>query len=58
MSDHDIWIFTLTLSTYLLKTKFKIDKKFNVKGMQNKGIWNHTAKGYWKKKARFKLALF
>ena len=33
------------LSSYLFKTNSKIDEKFNVKGIQNNGIWNHTA-GY------------
>ena len=47
VSDHDIYIFNLMLPSYSFKTKFKFDEKFNAKGMQNNGIWNHTAKGYW-----------
>ena len=35
------------LSSYLFKTNFKIDRKFNAKGIQNNGIWSHTAKVYW-----------
>ena len=36
------------LSTYLSKTKFKIDEKFNAKDIyiQNNGIWIHTVKGH------------
>ena len=45
------------LPSYLFKTNFKTDEKFNAKGIQNNGIWNHNAKGYWEK-ALFKLALF
>ena len=41
------------LSSYLFKTNFKIDEKFNAKGIQNNGIWNHTAKGYWENKNPF-----
>ena len=29
------------------KANFKIDEKFNAKGIQNNVAWNHTAKGYW-----------
>ena len=47
MSGHDIQTFDLMLPSYLIKTNFKIDKKFNAKGIQNNSIWNHTAKGYW-----------
>ena len=50
MSDHEIEIFNLTLSSYLYKTNFKIGEKFNAKGIQNNGIWNHTAKGYCENK--------
>ena len=32
------------LFTYFYKTKFTIDEHFNAKGIQNNGIWNHTAK--------------
>ena len=32
------------LSSYLLQTNFRIDEKFNAKGIQNNGIWNHIAK--------------
>ena len=38
------------MSSDLFKTNFKIDEKFNAKGIQNNGIWNHTAKGYWENK--------
>ena len=31
MSDHDISIFNLTLSSYLFKRNLKIDEKFNAK---------------------------
>ena len=41
------------LSCYLFKTNFKIDERFNAKGIQNNGIWNHTAKGYWENKPFF-----
>ena len=58
MSDHDILISNLMLSSYLFKTNFKIDEKFNAKGIQNNGIWNHTAKGYWENKSFFKLPYF
>ena len=58
MSDHDIQIFNLMLPSYLSKTNFKIDEKFNVKGMQNNGIWNHTAKLYREKKPILNLPYF
>ena len=38
------------MSSDLFKTNFKIDEKFNAKGIQNNGIWNHTAKGFWENK--------
>ena len=34
------------LSSYLYKTNFKNDEKFNAKAIQKNGIWNYTAKGY------------
>ena len=46
------------LSTYLFKRNFKIDEKFNTKGIQNKGIWNHTAKGYWENRPFLNLPYF
>ena len=48
----------LTLSSYLFKTNFKIDKTFNAKGIQNNGIWNHTAKEYWENKPYFNFPYF
>ena len=57
MSDHDIQIFNLILPSYLLKTNFKIDEKFNAKVIEN-GIWNDIAKGYWENKPFFKLPYF
>ena len=38
VSNHDTEIFNLILSTYLYKTRFIIDEKFNAKGIQNYGI--------------------
>ena len=38
------------MSSDLFKTNFKIDEKFNAKGIQNNGIWNHTAKGFCENK--------
>ena len=46
------------LSSFLLKTIFKIDEKFNAKGIQNNGIWNYTAKGYWENKPFLNLPYF
>ena len=46
------------MSFYLLKIKFKIDEKFNVKGMQNNDIWNHTPKRYWENKPFLSLPTF
>ena len=43
------------LSSYLFRTDFKIDEKFNAKGIQNNGIWNHTTKGYWENKSFLNL---
>ena len=34
------------LSSYIFKANFKIDEKFNAKGIQNNGILNHAAKAY------------
>ena len=49
MSDHNIYKLSLkrSYSTYVFKTEFKIDGKFNPQGIKNNGIWNHTAKVYW-----------
>ena len=46
------------LSSYLIKTNFKTDEKFNPKGIQNNDIWNHTAKGYWENKPFLNLPYF
>ena len=43
------------LFSHLFIIKFKTDTKFNSKGIQNNGIWNHTAKGYWKNKSFINL---
>ena len=43
-------------SYLLLKTKFKMDEKFNTKGIQNNGIWNQIVKGYWENKPFLNLA--
>ena len=44
--------------SYFFKTNFKIDEKFNAKGVQNNGIWNHTAKGCWENKPFLNLPYF
>ena len=46
------------LYVYLFKLKLKIDEIFNAKGLQNNGIWNHTAKGYRENKPFLNLPTF
>ena len=40
-------MFNLMFPSYLFKPNFKSDGKFNAKGIQNNGMWNHTANRYW-----------
>ena len=51
-------MFNLTFPSHLFKPNFKSDGKFNAKGIQNNGTWNHTANGYWENKPFLNLLNF
>ena len=54
------WYLNIQFNVVLLfiQKEFQDWWKFNEKGIQNNGIWNHTTKGYWENKPFFNLPYF